>query len=316
MELPLVVGVDGSHHSLQAVDWAVDAAARHAVPLRLVHASLWERYEGIAPAADPERPWEQIRDEEIAASAAERARRRGPDVKVAAEVLPEDPVDALLRAGREASGVVVGSRGRGELAGLLLGSVSLAVAARAGCPVTVVRGGEPNRGGAFGRIVLGVGEPGGAGGPSAAARFAFHEAEAGGRTLEAVRAWRAPAGEVTDELLLEGDPVRAHWARAERTLEDALRTLGRDHPEVTVHRATVEGTARKALLHAAATADLLVLGAHRGHGHTAGLQLGRIAHAALHHAPCPVVIVPERDRIVPEGDGNVPGRDRIVPERD
>ncbi|WP_262701380.1 MULTISPECIES: universal stress protein [Streptomyces] len=297
MELPLVVGVDGSHHSLQAVDWAVDAAARHAVPLRLVHASLWERYEGIAPAADPERPWEQIRAEEIAASAAERARRRGPDVKVAAEVLPEDPVDALLRTGREASGVVVGSRGRGELAGLLLGSVSLAVAARATCPVTVVRGGEPNRGGAFGRIVLGVGEagePGEAGGPSAAARFAFREAEAGGRTLEAVRAWRAPAGEVTDDLLLEGDPVRAHWARAERTLEDALRALRRDHPEVSVDRATVEGTARKALLHAAATADLLILGARRGHGHTAGLQLGRIAHAALHHAPCPVVIVPER----------------------
>ncbi|WP_432253845.1 universal stress protein [Streptomyces sp. HNM1019] len=295
MELPLVVGVDGSHHSLQAVDWAVDAAARHAVPLRLVHASLWERYEGIAPAADPERPWEQIGEEEIAASAAERARRRGPDLKVTAEVLPEDPVDALLRTGQEASGVVVGSRGRGELAGLLLGSVSLAVAARATCPVTVVRGGESNRGGAFGRIVLGVGEPGETGGPSAAARFAFHEAGAGGRALEAVRAWRAPAGEVTDDLLLEGDPVRAHWARAERTLEDALRTLGQDHPEVAVHCTTVEGTARKALLHAAATADLLVLGARRDHGHPAGLQLGRITHAALHHAPCPVTIVPERD---------------------
>ncbi|MFE5124790.1 universal stress protein [Streptomyces sp. NPDC056669] len=290
-DLPLVVGVDGSHYSLQAVDWAVAAAARHGVPLRLIHASLWERYEGIAPAADPARPWELIRDEEIATLAAERARRCGPEVKVCAEVLPEDPVAALLRAGRDASGLVTGSRGRGELAALLLGSVSLAVAARASCPVTVVRGGEPNRRGAFGRIVLGVGETAG---PSAATRFAFREAEASGRTLEAVRAWRAPAGEVTDELLLEGDPVRAHWARAERTLDHALRTPGRDHPEVTVHRETVEGTARKALLHAAATADLLVLGARRGHGHAVGLELGRVAHAALHHAPCPVVIVPER----------------------
>ncbi len=192
MDLPLVVGVDGSHHSLQAVDWAVDAAARHAVPLRLIHASLWQRYEGIAPAADPARPWELIRDEEIAASAAERARRGGPEVKVCAEVLPEDPVAALLRAGRDASGLVTGCRGRGGLAALLLGSVSLAVAARASCPVTVVRGGEPNRRGAFGRIVLGVGETAG---PSAATRFAFREAEVSGRTLEAVRAWRAPAGE-------------------------------------------------------------------------------------------------------------------------
>ncbi|MFD8277886.1 universal stress protein [Streptomyces solisilvae] len=296
MELPLVVGVDGSHHSLHAVDWAVGAAARHGVPLRLVHASLWERYEGVAPAADPRRPWELVRDEEIAASAAERACRCGPDVKISAEVLPEDPVAALLRAGQDASGLVVGCRGRGELAALLLGSVSLAVAARATCPVTVVRGGEPNRRGAFGRIVLGVGEPGEAAGRSAAARFAFREAAVGHRTLEAVRAWRAPAGEVTDDLLLEGDPVRAHWSRAERTLDDALRACRRYHPEVSVHAETVEGPARKALLHAAATADLLVLGACRGHGRTVGLQLGRIAHAALHHAPCPVVIVPERGR--------------------
>ncbi|MEU2685267.1 universal stress protein [Streptomyces hygroscopicus] len=291
MELPLVVGVDGSHHSLQAVDWAVAEAARYGVPLRLVHASLWERYEGIAPAGGPERPWEQVRAEEIAASAAERAHRYRPDVKISAEVLPEDPAAALLRAGLDASGLVTGSRGRGELAGLLLGSVGLAVAARASCPVTVVRGGEPNRRGAFGRIVLGVR---GAAGPSAATRFAFREAAARGSVLEAVRAWRCPAGEMTDDLLMNGDPVRAHWARAERTLDNALRTPRRDHPEVTVHGETAEGTARKALLHAAATADLLVLGARRGHGHTVGLQLGRIAHAALHHAPCPVVVVPER----------------------
>ncbi|MET7935598.1 universal stress protein [Streptomyces sp. NPDC005322] len=291
MELPLVVGVDGSQSSLQAVDWAVDEAARHGVPLRLVHASRWERYEGIAPATDPERPWEQVVAERITAFAAERAARRRPDMRVFADALSEDPVSALLRVGRDASGIVAGSRGRGELAGLLLGSVSLTVAARAPCSVTVVRGGEPNRRGAFGRIVLGVGERGE---PSAAMRFAFREAEARGCELTAVRAWRAPAGEVTDDLMISGDPVRAHWARAERLLRDALRSSERDHPKVAVRGEAVEGPARKALLHAAATADLLVLGARRRHGHVAGLQLGRVAHTALHHAPCPVAIVPER----------------------
>ncbi|MET7761364.1 universal stress protein [Streptomyces sp. NPDC005393] len=290
MELPLVVGVDGSHSSLQAVDWAADEAARHGLPLRLVYASLWERYEGIRPATDPERPWEQVMADRIAASAAERAARRRPDVRISTEVLPEDPVSALLSAGQDASGVVTGSRGRGELAGLLLGSVSLTVAARAPCPVTVVRGGEPNRRGAFGRIVLGVGE---GAGPAAAMRFAFREAEARGCELTAVRAWRCPAGEVTDDLMIYGDPVRAHWDRAERMLEDALRGPERDHPKVTVRRETVEGSARKVLLHAAATADLLILGARRRHGHAVGLQLGRVAHTALHHAPCPVAIVPE-----------------------
>ncbi|QKV91119.1 universal stress protein [Streptomyces sp. NA02950] len=293
MALPLVVGVDGSQSSLNAVDWAVDAASRHRVPLRLVHGSLWERYEGIRPVTDPEHPWDRVMADQITGTAADRARRRGPDVKISTEVFPEDPVSLLLRAGEEAYGVVTGARGRGELSGLLLGSVALTVAARASCPVTVVRGGLPNRRGSFGRVVLGVDEPADRAAP--ALRYAFSEAEAGGRELTAVRSWRCPAGKVTDDLMIYGDPVRAHWARAERVLDDALRVPERDHPKVVVNRETVEGPARKALLHAAATADLLVLGARRRHGHLAGLQLGRVVHTALHHAPCPVAVVPERD---------------------
>ncbi len=56
MELPVVVGVDGSEPSLRAVDWAVDEAALHGVPLRLVYASLRERYEGPALAQTPGKP--------------------------------------------------------------------------------------------------------------------------------------------------------------------------------------------------------------------------------------------------------------------
>jgi nucleotide-binding universal stress UspA family protein len=46
--LPIVVGVDGSESSLGAIDWAADEAALHGLPLRLVHACLWEPYEGPA----------------------------------------------------------------------------------------------------------------------------------------------------------------------------------------------------------------------------------------------------------------------------
>jgi nucleotide-binding universal stress UspA family protein len=60
MELPLIVGVDGSEPSLRAVDWAADDAALREVPLRLVHASLWERYEGAAPAEDLGEPSEPV----------------------------------------------------------------------------------------------------------------------------------------------------------------------------------------------------------------------------------------------------------------
>ena len=79
MELPLVVGVDGSDCSLHAVDWAVDEAARHGLPLRLVHASLWERYEGGRPSFGLDRPAEEVMAEHIIASGTERAWLRNPD---------------------------------------------------------------------------------------------------------------------------------------------------------------------------------------------------------------------------------------------
>lgn len=100
MRLPLVVGVDGSDSSLLAVDWAVDEAARRGLPLRFLYASLWERYEGAVSPDNPERPSEQVTAENIVGSAAQRAQRRDPNVKVSTEVVPEEAVDGLLRASR------------------------------------------------------------------------------------------------------------------------------------------------------------------------------------------------------------------------
>ncbi|MEU9795785.1 universal stress protein [Streptomyces sparsogenes] len=290
METPMVVGVDGSDSSLDAVDWAVDEAARHGVPLRLVYGSLWERYEGGRPSFGTDRPADEIMAEHIIASCAERARLRDPGVKVSGEVLPEDAVSALLRAGQEAGALITGSRGRGELTGRLLGSVGLAVAGRAECPVIVVRGTERNRRGAFGRVVVGVGDPAEG---SGAVGFALREAEARGCALEAVRAWRCPAHEHVDHPLLADDAARVHAERASAELTDVLREAVRDHPGVDVRREPVEGPAHKVLVEMSADADLLVVGAPRRQGRF-GLQLGRVAHALLHHSHCPVAVVPRR----------------------
>ncbi|WP_307797723.1 universal stress protein [Streptomyces laculatispora] len=65
-----------------------------------------------------------------------------------------------------------------------------------------------------------------------------------------------------------------------------------DYPEAYVERKVVAGTAHQMLLKEAAGADLLVVGAQRRHA-AIGLQLGRVNHAMLHHAPCPVAVVPE-----------------------
>ncbi|MFF7160180.1 universal stress protein [Streptomyces sp. NPDC008086] len=290
LELPLVVGVDGSDGSLLAVDWAVDEAARRGLPLRLVHASLWERYEGMTPSLHLERPSEQVMAEHIVASAAERAHRRNPDVKVSTDILPTEAADALLHEGNNASALVTGSRGRGELKGLLLGSVGLAVAARAYCPVIVIRGDKVGLAGTHERILLGAGDPASS---EDAARFAFREADVRGCVLDAVRTWRCPVHETADTATLAEEPAQYHEERARAQLDELLHDPMADHPDVRVRSATVEGPARKVLVRRSAAADLVIVGARRRQGHF-GLQLGRVAHTLLHHAQCPVAVVPQR----------------------
>jgi nucleotide-binding universal stress UspA family protein len=281
LDLPIVVGVDGSEPSLRAVDWAADEAALRGAPLRLVYASLWDRYEGALLAQELDKPLEEVMARDVVGAAEERARRRGPQLKIATDVLPEEPEHGLVRESDTALAMVVGCRGRSGMAEALLGSVSLAVAAHARCPVIVLRGSPDDqaRAGIRGRIALGVGERATG---SAAVRFAVEEASLRGVSLEAVRAWRRPA---------HGNTGPAHLTeqQAVESLQEALRHAP---AELQVDRRTVEGHARDALIAVSREADLLVVGARRRHGHF-GLQLGRVAHGVLHHAACPVAVVPE-----------------------
>jgi nucleotide-binding universal stress UspA family protein len=288
MDLPIVVGVDGSESALRAVDWAADEAALRGLPLRLVYASLWERYEGSRPAEDLDRPSEEERVEDIVTAAARRAARRRADVKISTDVLPEEPEYTLVRESREAALLVTGTRGRGGLAGALLGSVSLTVAGHAHCPMIVVRGDQDDAvpPGKHGRVVVGVGDTPAA---SETVRFAFEEARRRGAVLDAVRAWRCPAHETTDYPQLAGEPARLHEQHAVDALEAALKEAPDD---VVVRRRTLEGHARTVLVGASRDADLLIVGARRRPRHF-GLQLGRVAHGVLHHSDCPVAVVPE-----------------------
>lgn len=124
MELPLVVGVDGSDPSLQAVG----EAARRGLPLRLVHGSLWERYEGGHPSVGTEPPAETLMAEHVIAFAAERATLRDPEVKVSGEVMPDDAASALLREGQDATALIMGSR-----------AVTRSIAASSGSLIAVSR---------------------------------------------------------------------------------------------------------------------------------------------------------------------------------
>jgi nucleotide-binding universal stress UspA family protein len=295
MTLPLVVGVDGSEAGLWAADWATDEAALHGLDLRIVHACLWERYEGPVFPQSAEVPAERALAQGIVDRAAERARQRNADVRITVDIAPEEAEAALLREARHAAAVVTGCRGRGPVRGALLGSVSRSLATHAVGPVIVVRGTPRNRQGTNGRIVIGVGE---AETSTAAIRFAFREAEARRCALDAVRAWRHPAHRPLALPLFTGAPGHHYEDQAATLLEGALRVLEHEHPDVPVHRVPAEGPAHHVLLTHSATADLLVLGAPRRQGQLSP-PLGRVAHAALQYADCPVAVVPQRGNGAP-----------------
>ncbi|WP_419992869.1 universal stress protein [Streptomyces boninensis] len=291
MELPLVVGIDGSEGSFTALDWAVAEAIRRGAHVHLVYASLWEAYEGPPAIPAPPPPGRELA-ERILAAAGERVRALTQDVKFTASVLTADTVPALLRESAGASLLVLGHRGRGSMPGLLLGTTALAVVARARCPVVVVRGGEPHRQGEHHRVVVGVGD---AKESAQAALFAFAEAELRDRRLDAVHAWRCPERALPVHPHTIGGAADPHLRDAQWTLDRAIRGLAAEHPRIEVRQTVLEGRARDALLAEGATADLLVVGARPRAERQSGMQLGEVSHAVLHHAPCPVVVVPQRD---------------------
>lgn len=283
----MIVGVDGSDPSRRALDWATDEAARHGLPLCVVHSQAWGWYEGYGPSFTTDRSALRAYGEDLIGSAMERVGRRAAAVKAYGELVVDDPADVLTRLSREAFAVVVGGLGAGGIAGLPLGSVSLAVAARAQSPVIVVRGDERHLRRGCGRIAVGIDAPEQAG-PVVA--FALGEAEAWSASLVAVHAWRCPAREVADHPDHRAD-VERHRVLAEDALTEALRRATRVAAEVDVRPRTIEGQARKALLDTALTADLLVVGVRRRKSHI-GMQIGPVNHAVLHQAACPVAVIP------------------------
>ncbi|MFJ9863859.1 universal stress protein [Streptomyces sp. NPDC101165] len=270
MTIPVVVGVDGSEASLEAVDWAADEAVRHGVPLHILHAAS-----GNHEPSD------------VITAASERARKIAPTVRLSSEVSHENAASALIDKGRNALALVLGSRGFGDLDDMLLGSVSLAVAARSDCPVVVIRGEVAHRDGRFGTIVVGVEDEESSG---TALEFAFREAHARRCRLAAVHAWSAPSG-AFGAAQDPSWPLEAHVRPPAQVLDDALRDLTERHGDALVERRLIEAPARQALLAAASGADLLIVGARPRLVHR-GLQLGLINHALLHHAPCPTAVVP------------------------
>ena len=302
-EMPVVVAVDGSEHSRRALEWALGAAHRLGAELHVVHVSPEELQVGLA------RIHSLGQDPEIVDAVLDGARRRveayaDGTVRASYETLEGSVSDALLAQARKARMLVLGSRGRGGFASLLLGSTSRSLTSVAPCPVVVVP--HEARAAALadrpeaGRVVLGLH-------PEETAddvlEFAFQEARRRGVALEAVTAYPVPVS----PLLMVGppapvmpltelpDPDRPELV--EEAKEHQATRLGpftERYRSVEVSQVVAPSDAAGRLVEDSRTAGLLVVGRHHRRLRPEAMLMGSVANAVLLHAECPVAVVPAR----------------------
>jgi nucleotide-binding universal stress UspA family protein len=284
---PVVVGVDGSGSAYRAVEWAAAEAVRRGAELRLVRAFSWTTSE--RPIRDGGRV-AQYRDEllKIARGQVARAARIAadvrPEVETTTQVAIGAPIEVLGSEARRAQLLVLGDRGLGGLAGLLLGSVAVGLAAHGACPVVIVRGERGGAGNEESPVVVGIDDSSIS---EAALAFAFDAAAARGVGLVVVHAWSPTA---IDDALAPVMDWDAATAEEDALLAERLAGWERKHPEVAVRRTVVRNGAVRSLVAASREAQLVVVGS-RGRGNATGLLLGSVSHGVLHASHCPVAIV-------------------------
>ena len=278
----IVVGVDSSDNAARAATWAAREAAERGLRLHLVHAL------DIPPRLGPltEGPeYDQARRETGQAlldRLSNKLHEQYPGLAADTEISTLDPVETLVDLSRRARFVVTGTRGHGGFAGLLLGSVSLKVAAHAHCPTVVVRGEEPYE--PLDEIVLGI-EPGQ---DEAPIRFAFDTAAEVGARVSAVRAWSPSAAYAG---YYAADAVEGREEQETAEVADLIKAVHEDYPQVEVSTQVMRGNPVSALITAALSSRMLVIGAHR-HRSPLSVGAGYVVQGLLAHSPTPVAVVP------------------------
>jgi nucleotide-binding universal stress UspA family protein len=265
----VIVGVDGTECGLEAVRWAAQEAARRDAPLRIVHAVPTPRGRRATDLSTPPTPHAR----RVAAQAYTVAKHTEGGVHSVTEVVPGDPVTALLTAATEGQLVVLGKSTTGALDEWVVAPVAVRVAARSPRPVVLVP--RPRGAAAADRpvaAVLGLGEPGD---DERVAEFAAEAAQRMGTSL-AVLQIRRPRATVA-----EG------WTQDDAEWEARF-------PGVGVHRSDLPGATAAQVLNATCPAPLIVLSA--GHGSLLHRDLDAPHLWLLRHCTSPMALVPPVDR--------------------
>jgi nucleotide-binding universal stress UspA family protein len=269
----VVVAVDGSEHAEDALAWAADHAALHHRPLAVV--SVWEPVPSMW--LDTTGINHTVLYAELASAgadrvkvAAEKARSLHPELSIETAVGRGDVRGELLRLSKRASLLVLGSRGRGPIRSLLLGSVSAAVARHALGPVVGIDGTERSMG---------------------AVTAAYEQAAATGQHLTVLHCfWDARVAYAGAMVVDESDDA----ADVRALVAETTAGLAEKHPDVDVEVRIVRGLADQVLVAESQGRDLVVLGYHRQHALGEAL-FPSVVTSVLEHAHGAVMVVPARD---------------------
>lgn len=287
----IVVGYSAATESVTALRWAVAEAVRRRTGLRVVNVVSVQGAltgAGIGPeilvpeAVDAARGILTDARDQVAFP---------PDLQVVESVELGSPAAVLVDASQEADLVVVGNRGHGEFASVVLGSVAYTVIAHAHCPVVVVRDAGECEMGAGHPVVVGVdGSETGA----RALDFAVETALRSGSPLHLVVAWQPQeaVGTPVDPWVVIGAEETLTELRSQLTemIERTRREVLTGHPDLDVTAEVVEGRPSEVLANHSDQAGLVVVGS-RGRGGFRGLLLGSVSHELIHRAHCPIAVV-------------------------
>ncbi|MHA2790053.1 universal stress protein [Corynebacterium sp. S7] len=287
----VVVAVDGSDASNNAVRWAANTAMKRGIPLRLASSYTMPQFlyaEGMVP---PQELFDDLQRETLdkVEAAREIALEVAPDIKIGHTIAEGSPIDMLLEMSKDVTMIVMGSRGLGGLSGMVLGSVSAAVVSHADCPVVVVREDNPvNETTKYGPVVVGVD---GSEVSEKATEVAFQEADARGAELVAVHTWMDMQVQASMAGLAA---AQEQWEVVEQEqiamLSERLAPLEKEYPNVQVKKVISRDRPVRTLVEQSEGAQLLITGSH-GRGGFKGMLLGSTSRALLQSAPCPMMVV-------------------------
>jgi nucleotide-binding universal stress UspA family protein len=284
----IVIGVDGSPASRNAVRWGLARAARRHAPVRLIRAfdpSPHDIRVGSGRIGVLGDSFDHVRAQLDATY--ESARIVHPDLQITPELIDDSASAALIEASLEADTVVIGAHGVRGFSNLVAGSTTMNVATHAHCTVVTIPNDETQ---AFdGRgIVVGVD---GSEISETAIAHAFREASETGQNLTAVHAWVDP---LTPTALGTSIPAlydaEVYSRDQDVLMAESLAGWGEKYPDVTVTRHVIHEQPVQALAKAAHNSQLLVVGC-RGRGRLRAMLLGSVSHGVLHLADCPVAVV-------------------------